>query len=669
MAGKYKLTISRTTIDKLGVRLYDKASDVVSELISNAYDADAEEVSIEIPLGEYLATKRGGIVESKDWRVIVEDDGHGFTESGANDYYLKIGNNRRADPARGDRSPERGRPVMGRKGIGKLAAFGVCKTIEVWSASGEKDQTRYPVTHFVLRYDDITKDTDETYYPEPGSEDGNFSEKRGTKITLSDFLYKKTPDMDTFMRQLARKFGMGSDDFKIRVTNSKTGTERMVSELDVEIMENTRIEVDKRPVPLEGTGILPVSGWIAYAKNPYRNEEMAGVRIYARRKLAATSRDFGRKSGFTGEFTIRSYMVGAIHADWLDGEEDLIASDRQDILWSSDKGQALQEWGIGIMEDLGRMSREPMEKKTLEVFMEKSGLEARAKERFGDTRVYDAAMYVGKRLSRGIGHENLQNDDYVKSLLELILSVAPHQMIVDKLKQIADEGNRSALDLMASMLGDAKLAETASLGQVAIERIRAIDVLEDTIRCGKAVRELELQRLLESAPWLINPQWTVLQANQTFNSFRRTFEAWYERETGKVVKTTSEEGGPQRPDFVMLSIESRIEIVEIKRPGHELDAEEFKRLRGYVTKMTECLKEHGEYAERYVGVHATLVCDGLNLDEVSHDSYGLLTKEGTLRKKTWEDLLLGAKKAHEDFLNIRDALIRESAESQKPDSR
>ena len=376
---------------------------MVSELIANAYDADAENVTVTAPLGEFLATKKGDVVTSKDLEIVVEDDGHGFTEEEANVHYLKIGNDRRLDPGRGGESRELRRPVMGRKGIGKLAAFGICRTVEVWSASGEKGLEQYPVSHFVLRYDDITQDTDKTYHPEPGLQDATFSSERGTKITLSDFLYKKVPDVETFMRQLARKFGIGSADFKISVTDSKTEKEREVSGLNVEIMDGTKIEVDEIPVPLEGEDPLPVSGWIAYAKQSYRNEEMAGVRIYVRGKLAATSRDFGRRAGFTGELTIRTYMVGEIRAEWLDEDEDLITTDRQDILWSSDKGLALQKWGTDIMEDLGRRSRKPMEKKTFETFMKKSELKSHAREMFGDTRVYDAAMYVGEETFQGSG--------------------------------------------------------------------------------------------------------------------------------------------------------------------------------------------------------------------------------------------------------------------------
>ena len=44
-AGRYTMRISRLTVDKLGVKLYDRVSAVLAELIANSYDADAEDRS------------------------------------------------------------------------------------------------------------------------------------------------------------------------------------------------------------------------------------------------------------------------------------------------------------------------------------------------------------------------------------------------------------------------------------------------------------------------------------------------------------------------------------------------------------------------------------------------------------------------------------------------
>lgn len=119
--GQYVMTISRMTVDKLGVKLYDRVSAVIAELVANSYDADAERVTIEAPMGAYLATTKG----DAGYKITVTDDGMGMEPDVVNPFYLKIGGERRKDPKRGNVSAKRGRRVMGRKGVGKLAPFGI----------------------------------------------------------------------------------------------------------------------------------------------------------------------------------------------------------------------------------------------------------------------------------------------------------------------------------------------------------------------------------------------------------------------------------------------------------------------------------------------------------------------------------------------------------------
>ena len=125
MANKYIMTISRLTVDKLGVKLYDKVSAVIAELVSNSYDADASKVIIEAPMGGYLASKAGGTITDKGHKICVIDNGIGMIPDEVNPFYLRVGAERRTDGrrGRGDMSQNFGRRVMGRKGVGKLAPF------------------------------------------------------------------------------------------------------------------------------------------------------------------------------------------------------------------------------------------------------------------------------------------------------------------------------------------------------------------------------------------------------------------------------------------------------------------------------------------------------------------------------------------------------------------
>ena len=134
---EYSMRISRLTVDKLGVKLYDKVSAVIAELIANAYDADGTHVTVRAPMGQFLATRAGGTVADKGFNIEVDDDGIDMTPQQVQDFFLVVGSERRNDTSRGDRSPRFRRKVMGRKGVGKLAPFDICKTIEVISAGGD----------------------------------------------------------------------------------------------------------------------------------------------------------------------------------------------------------------------------------------------------------------------------------------------------------------------------------------------------------------------------------------------------------------------------------------------------------------------------------------------------------------------------------------------------
>ena len=652
----YTMTISRNTIDKLGAKLYDKVSDVLAEIVSNSYDADAERVTVSVPAGVSLTTRKGdGTVADRGLKITVEDDGHGMTPDVASTFYLKNGADRRADARRRGSaavSPKHGRRVMGRKGMGKLAPFGICKKIEVWSAGGDGANGGYTVSHFTMSYDDIIEDTDAEYHPKAGDQDGQTSPTRGTRITLSDFLSRRVPDMETLKRQLARKFSLSLPDFHVSIIDTGTGKLAELSEMYIELAPGTKIEKDEDVDP--GGLSLPVRGWVAYSKHPYRNEDVAGVRIYARGKLAAVTRDFGCKMGFTGEHSIRSYLVGEIHADWLDDKEDLITSDRQDILWSSDECEKLKEWGQELVGELGKHAESSVRETTYRIFAEKSGFEEAARDRFADKMVYDNAVKMGRALGRMADRGLLNSGGYADSLRDLILAVAPSKMIVDKLAEIADEEDPAALGVISSLFGDAKIAEMAYMRNIADVRMRALETLERAIRGTPDPDEAKMQGILEEAPWLIDPQWTILQANRRLVSFRMAFESWYKRtHDGEIITTTAVGSAGKRPDFLFVSVSEAVEIVEIKKPGHKLTAAEFNRTLVYIDSVDRFIKENRAVAPGSTKCRLTLVCDKVSMGRLEGLAMEYMVKHGQLVHRTWEDLMSGARAAHEDFIQFR----------------
>ena len=317
MAVNYSMRISRLTVDKLGVKLYDKVSAVIAELIANAYDADATEVTVCAPMGQYLATRAGGTISDKGFDIQVVDNGVGMTPQQVQDFFLVVGAERRNDPTRGSLSPRFRRKVMGRKGVGKLAPFGICRSLAVISAGGDlisaddgyPSRYGYRTSHIVLNYDGIValgNEPDERYEPTVGDRDESLSKESGTQIVLRNFNFRRVPDMHLLGRQLAQRFGITSPDWKIQIMDNTKGdpSPETVGDFDIVTMPNTKITF-QQDGSVRGPGgtrepdlsagfshddtFHPLSGWMAYSKAPYSDELMAGVRIYCRGKIACTN--------------------------------------------------------------------------------------------------------------------------------------------------------------------------------------------------------------------------------------------------------------------------------------------------------------------------------------------------------------------------------------------
>ena len=663
MKNKYTMIIETKIVDKLGLKLYDKVSAVVGELIANSYDADAENVSIKVPLGKALAIRSES--GDKGYEIEVIDDGHGMTPKEALEFYLRVAKDRRQDARQGNKSRTKKRSVMGRKGIGKLAPFGVCKTIEVRSSGGKKTGNGFEVTHFEMDYDAIMEETseeDRDYHPKTLADDGGFDPQTGTVIKLKNFLPRKVPDKDTFARQISYRF-LPLPDFKISIQDTKEESPEPIFDItpqDIPIAEGTRIDVNDRPVEIPDGKKLRISGWVGMSKKSYKNVELAGVRIYVRGKIAAITRDFGAPAGFTGEYVARSYLVGELQADWLDKDEDLIQTHRQDILWSSEIGMAFSEWGKIIIKEVAKKGREPHREMVKNAFLLAANLKEKAKERFQDEELEQSAIELGEKIGSFASEDELEDEEYVSGLREIILTVAPHKLLVDTFRKIEQMAINGKIDLsqLVKLFNTSRIAELASYGQIAEEKIKAIDLLEGLIRQDDTP-EKSFQEILEDAPWLIDSKWVPITANQTLDTFRSAFEAWHKKKTGKKISTTTQiTKSKTRPDFILLHLENRLVVVEIKPPKHTFGDKDFGRMENYYDSITEFLKSHPKFKDYFPkGLKIILVADSSKLSSTKQKAMDFLEMDRPDGKKlerlTWEGLLADTKQAHEVFLQTR----------------
>ncbi|MDO7253060.1 ATP-binding protein [Helicobacter cappadocius] len=110
-----KFDVTFNAIRQMGQNLYKNIYGILIEYITNSYDADASYVKIKI--------------DRKKGSIIIEDDGTGMTLQELNDNFLKIGENRRKKYI--STKTQKGRLVTGRKGLGKLAFFGLFYSFKI----------------------------------------------------------------------------------------------------------------------------------------------------------------------------------------------------------------------------------------------------------------------------------------------------------------------------------------------------------------------------------------------------------------------------------------------------------------------------------------------------------------------------------------------------------
>ena len=175
------------TIEHLGVKMYSTLPPALAELISNSYDADAGEVSIEF-------LEQNGTPIS----ITIHDNGTGMSQSDIQEKFLVIGRDRRA--ADGDKpSSQYARLPTGKKGLGKLALFGLAKEITVDTV---KDGLR---NRFRLDWDDLLASSD-VYNPKVEIVDQQTERAKGTIIQLSDLKRKSPFDLEALADSLSRIF-------------------------------------------------------------------------------------------------------------------------------------------------------------------------------------------------------------------------------------------------------------------------------------------------------------------------------------------------------------------------------------------------------------------------------------------------------------------------------
>lgn len=488
------LKFGGSLVEQLGAQLYPSVTATVAELISNAWDADAENVWVSVPFEEDWASGA---------ELVVLDDGHGMSREQAQDAYLIVGRKRRLS-ALGDRS-EGGRLVHGRKGIGKLAAFGTAGYLECTTIR-EDVATAFGIDYDIVR----ALRPDQDYRVESANvtplrtPNGDILE-HGTRIRLSKLRVKRKISADSFRTSMSRRFALR--DMNVFINGEPLAR----FSIDLQF----RLPKDQAPdgvdVDEEGWGIetLPsgerVRWWIGFTEKPLAEGDQQGISVLARNKMAQRPFKFERAQGTTAQLGLE-YLVGEVEADWLDQgndiESDYIQSNRDQLQLEDARLDDFMNWGRRRLSWALRARQE--------LRADAAAAEAEQNEELeGMLEVYTARekramLGVAGKLARLPEIEQADVNVIMRSVVDSRSDVQVRQLM----EQIEEE-DEPVQDRMWSLVAQFGLIDARRLMSVIEARIATIEKLQKALDEG-AKEVPEIHNLVRDDAWLLDPRWHLL---------------------------------------------------------------------------------------------------------------------------------------------------------------
>ncbi len=399
------------------------------------------------------------------------------------------------------------------------------------------------------------------------------------------------------------------------------------------------------------TGAGDVRYWFAFSNEPIADTELRGFSVYARGRIAQTTPFFFNLSGgITGQVGLE-YLTGQVEADFLDEQEDCIATDRQSVNWQFERAKALEQWGQTLVKTACRQWKSKRKKDKedsfrhdySELFDRIKGLPTQERED------------VTQALERIADLEDVSHCDFqviAKSLLEGV-----ERESVKRVIRRINETRDDALDELIHAVKEWDVISAVSTAEVVAGRIEIVWKLEKYIKeqlPEKAAKGLpDMQTFLKNHPWLLGHEYERL-APADFHH-EHGVDKWIEDELHGVdaevqfEKTDAREG--RRFDLLCIKDDSRIMILELMRPGVAADYDHVMRLFRYVTRVETAINEKDTRLQyRNKSVRGFLIADELAKDRSL--STALNTMSAHLDAVTWEALFENVAARYREFLDL-----------------
>lgn len=605
------------TIEHLGIQMYSTLPPVIAELVSNTYDAEAKDVQI------YLK-------DIGEKEIVVVDDGHGMTFQEINDKFLLIGRNRRVSDS-SQRSENDKRFVIGKKGLGKLAFFGIALHIRVETVKN------YKRTIFELDWEKIKeiREINRPYTPDLIEKEVQVEQKRGTKLILTEIKRKSVFSPEHLATSLAKTFHVFNEkDFQVKIYhNSLENYITVTNDLRYKNIE-TSFKWDfpkKINASLDSYLFADViTGKIISAKDTVP-ADMRGIALFSRGKLVNSYNFLDVKATSHGY----SYITGWLNVDFIEEfETDVISTNRQSLNWEIEETTQLKEYLESVYRAFFNEQKEDKRKQKEKEVERLTGVQLESW--IANLPKHEAKL--AKKMSDSI--LSAEGIDITKA--GELIKFTRDSFQFEAFKELAfelEEANLENSDKIIELFKEWQIIEAKEFYKIAQVRIETINKFELHIK-NNAKEVPEIHGFFKQFPWILDPRIMNFEDEVTYSQLLKNN-----------FKDDHLDGVDRRLDFLCVNFSESYFIIELKRPESVIGKNQLEQAIEYVSFIRERLgNEIGRNVYCYV-IGKKLA----DTDYVKTMSQAL-RNDKVVYFKPYTELLSNAKKYHLEFIEKYDEL-------------
>lgn len=494
---------------------YRSSEQAIKELVDNSWDADADNVWVQLP------------APMTSQSIVVRDDGSGMTEKEIKSEYLVVANDRTT--RKGERTTLKNRLVKGRKGIGKFSGLMTANVMQLaTSARGQR------TTLFITKDEILRSRRDLEKVDLPVTVDECPANEKGTTITLSSLNQNFSfPNPDRLKQFLVLDYGHEKD-FKVFVNGEQIGIEDIPGKTFTE------------EAVLPNVGRVKLTFTVSDTKRPLKQ---SGIAIRVNGKVVGKPDYFGINESSDIPPKLAKKVYGEIEADGLSAD---VTADWGAVIENSNAFKQVQEFVKPRLEESIKA----------EYYSEVNLMKARLQKdvnRKIETLPEYKRKFAQIAFERVLGKFYGESEEKISTVVSVVLDAFERNDYWVVLKNIED-ADHSDISIFADALSEFGIVDIALIAQQAQSRLRFLDELDKLVSNSNTL-EQSVHKTLEKNLWVFGSEYSLMSSNKTLSSI-----------IADLINTKYRiADSRKRPDlFLAQDVSRRHLLIEFKRPSETI---------------------------------------------------------------------------------------------------